>query len=126
MNDLIQQFANDDTVRLIAALVLLDIVLGIAAAVKAGIFQLNYLVDFLRNDILGKAVPYFAVWAAVRLGGDLEIGGYGAIEEVVGAGVVLALGASVLNSLSELGLGKSLPAVIAGDDPSAKIEAPKS
>ncbi len=121
MNALIQEFANDTTVRVIAALVLLDIVLGVSAAVVARTFRLNYLVDFLRNDVLGKAVPYFAVWAAVRLGGDLEIGGYGAIEEVVGMGVVLALGASVLGSLSSLGLGKSLPDSVAGSDPNAKL-----
>ena len=124
MNALIQQFANDDTVRLIAALVLLDIVLGVAAAVKLGTFQFNYLVDFLRNDILGKAVPYFAVWAAVRLGGDIEIGGWGMIEESIGAAVVVALGASVLNSIRDLGLeGKPLDGknVVAGPDPNAKI-----
>lgn len=124
MNALIQQFANDDTVRLIAALVLLDIVLGIAAAVKLGIFQFNYLVDFLRNDVLGKAVPYFAVWGAVRLAGDVSLGGIGLIEEVIGAGIVVALGASILKSVRDLGLeGKPLDGknAVAGPDPNTEL-----
>lgn len=124
MNALIEQFANDDTVRLIAALVLLDIVLGVAAALKLGIFQFNYLMDFLRNDVLGKLLPYFAVWGAVRLSGDLQLGGIGIIEETIGAGVVVALGASILNSVRDLGLenkpldGKN---AVAGPDPNAKL-----
>ncbi len=124
MNALIEQFANDDTVRLIAALVLLDIVLGVAAAIKVGTFQFNYLMDFLRNDVLGKLLPYFAVWGAVRLAGDVELGGIGIIEETIGVGIVVALGASILNSVRDLGLeGKPLDGknVIAGPDPNAKL-----
>lgn len=122
MNELIQEFANDTTVRLIAALVLLDVILGVSAAVKKKVFQVNYLMDFLRNDVLGKVVPYFAIWAAVRLGGDFKLDDFGVIEEVVGVGVIAALGASVLNSLRDLGLGSSLPDVVAANDPNAKIE----
>lgn len=124
MNALIQQFANDDTVRLIAALVLLDIVLGLAAAIKLGIFQFNYIVDFLRNDVLSKLVPYFAVWGAVRLAGDVELGGIGLIEEVIGGGIVVALGASILKSVRDLGLeGKPLDTsnAIAGPDPNTEL-----
>lgn len=124
MNTLLREFANDDTVRLISALVLVDIVLGISAAVKIGTFQFNYLMDFLRNDVLGKLIPYFAVWGAVRLGGDLTIGGFGAIEEVLGAGIVVALGASILNSIRDLKL-ESQPLnttnMVAGPDPNARL-----
>lgn len=117
MNILIREFADDPTVRLVAALVLVDFVLGIAAAVRAGTFRFGWVSDFLRADVLGKIVPYFAVWGAVRVSGDIEIAGYGAIEEVVGAAVVLALSASALNSLRDLGiLPTSTPDEVAGSD----------
>ena len=116
MQQLIEAFANDPGIRLAAALVLLDFVLGVSAALKARTFRLAWLPDFLRRDVLGKLVPYFAVWAAVRLGGDVELGGVGAIEETVNAAVVLALGASILNSLRDLGALTGAPDEIAGSD----------
>lgn len=114
---LLREFADDATVRLVAALILLDLVAGIAAGVKAKTFRFGWLSDFLRADVLGKVVPYFAVWAAVRVSGDIEIAGYGAIEEVVGGAVVLALTASVLNSLRDVGiLPEATPDTVAGED----------
>ena len=113
MIPLLREFADDPTVRLVAALILIDFVLGVAASVKAGTFRLGWLSDFLRADVLGKVVPYFAVWGAVRVSGDIEIAGYGAIEEVVGAAVVLALSASALNSLRDLGI---LPSALSKDE----------
>lgn len=117
MNALIRMFSDDPEIRLAAALILLDLVFGIAAAFKARTFRFGWLADFLRNDVLGKLVPYFAVWAAVRLGGDIDVGGYGAIEETVGAAVIASIGASVLNSLRDLGLlPATTPDAIAGTD----------
>ena len=117
MNALIEAFANDPGVRLAAVLVALDFVLGVAAAVKAHMFRIGWLADFLRADVLGKLLPYFAVWAAVRLGGDVELGGIGAIEETINGALVLAVGASILNSLRDLGaLPASTPDAVAGPD----------
>lgn len=114
MLELIRSFANDETVQLIAALVGLDFVLGVTAALVARTFRLGWLDDFLRRDVLQKAVPYFAVWAAVRLGGDIEIAGFGAIEEGVGGTVIAALAASCLNSLRDLGVLRGAPDAVAG------------
>lgn len=116
MNTLIRQFTDDPTVRLAAVMVALDFALGILAALNAHTFRLGWLSDFLRRDVLGKLVPYFAVWAAVRLGGDVELGGVGAIEETVGALVIAAVGASILNSLRDLGLLSGAPDALAGSD----------
>lgn len=116
MQQLIENFANDPGIRLAAVLVALDFVLGVAAAIAARTFRFGWLADFLRRDILQKLVPYFAVWAAVRLGGDIELGGIGAIEETVNAAVVLALGGSILNSLRDLGVLRGAPDEIAGSD----------
>lgn len=117
MNALIEQFANDPGVRMAAVLVALDFVLGVAAAFKAGLFRIGWISDFLRRDVLSKLVPYFAVWAAVRLGGDVELGGVGAIEETVNAAMMLALAGSILNSLRDLGaLPAGTPDAVAGSD----------
>jgi hypothetical protein len=116
LSELIRAFTADQTVQLVAALIALDFVMGVSAGVKAKTFRLGWLADFLRNDVLGKVVPYFAVWGAVRIGGDFELAGFGMIEETVGAAVVLALGASVLNSLRDLGFLGSAPDAVAGSD----------
>lgn len=119
MEELLRQFANDEMVILIAILVGLDLLLGVAAAVRndAQSFRLSYLTDFLRNDVLGKLVPYYAIWAAVNLGGDFEIAGIPAIEDGVGALVIAALAGSVLNSLRDMGLWQKAPDEMAGPDP---------
>lgn len=115
MRALLVQFTHDPGVRLALTLVALDVVLGVAAAVKAGSFRIGWLGDFLRADILFKLVPYFAVWAAVRVGGDVDLGGVGAIEETVNAAVVFALSGSILNSLRDLGvIPETTPDEVAG------------
>ena len=114
MTGLVDAFAGDPGVRLAATLVALDLVLGVAAALRARTFRLGWLADFLRDDVLGKLLPYFAVWAAVRVGGDLELGGVGAIEETVNAALVLTIGGSILNSLRDLGLLRGAPDELAG------------
>lgn len=119
MSALLKQFTEDPTVLLLAVLVALDVVLGVSAAVKVGKFKFVLISDFLRADVLGKLVPYYAIWAAVHLTGDVMLGDFGVIEETAGGAAVLAVGASVLNSVRDLGLGptKNLPDVIAADDP---------
>jgi len=116
MADLLRQFGDDPTVIALGGLIALDFVLGVSAALKAGTFRLSYVADLLRNDVLGKAVPYFGLWAVVHLTGDITIGDFGVIEEAAGAAAVLAVSGSVLNSLRDLGLGKSVPDAIAGPD----------
>lgn len=116
MQALIDAFTADKTVQLVGALIFLDFILGVSAGVMAGSFRFGWIADFLRADVMAKVVPYFAVWAAVRIGGDFELAGFGMIEEGVGAAVVLALGASVLHSLRDLGLLGQAPDEIAGSD----------
>jgi len=116
VQDLIHDFAADPGVRLFAALLLLDFVLGVSAAVANGTFQFGWLPDFLRKDILLKAFPYFGVWAAVRLGGDIEIAGVGAIEETVNGLIVAALAASIVKSVADLRVEWTAPALVAHSD----------
>ena len=116
MEALLRQFVDDPTVILLSALVALDVILGVLAALKIGTFKFVIISDFLRADVLGKLLPYYAIWAAVHLSGDIMLGDFGVIEESTGALAVAAVGASVLNSLRDLGLSK-LPDEVAADDP---------
>jgi len=116
MVNLLNQFTEDPTVVLLGVLVVLDVLLGVLSALKTGTFRFVLLSDYLRADVLGKLLPYYALWAAVHVTGDITIGDFGVIEEVAGATAVAAIGASVLNSLRDLGLS-SLPDEVAANDP---------
>jgi len=118
MEEALKAFGDDTVVQVIAGLVALDVLLGVLAAIvnEAQSFKFSYLVDFLRNDVLGKLVPFAGIWIVTYFAGDFEIGGVNGIQDAVAVGIVAALGASVLNSLRDLGLWKSAPDVIAGPD----------
>lgn len=123
MVNLLNQFTEDPTVVALAALVGLDVILGITSALVRKTFKLVLIADFLRADVLGKLVPYYAVWAAVHVTGDIDLGEFGVIEETSGALAIAAVGASILNSLNELRLRQpaqpemSATEVLASDDP---------
>lgn len=122
---IVNDFLDDPTVRIIAVAWVLDFLLGLFAAVKNGVFRLSYIADTFRNDVLGKILPYYTVWAAVHISGiDWSIGGLDLIEETAGAIVIAALAGSVLNSLRDLGLARSLPDTIAGPDPETPTPPP--
>jgi hypothetical protein len=116
MLELLNQFQSDPTVVGLAILVALDVVLGVLSAFKRGVFKFVIIADFLRADVLGKLLPYYGIWVAVHVGGDLMIGDLGLIEESTGALALAAIGASVLNSVKELGLS-NLPEPVAANDP---------
>lgn len=119
MVELINSFTEDPTVILIGILVGLRFVTGVLAALvdKEQAFRLAFVADILRNDVLGKVIPYFALWAAVQVGGDIDLGGLDVIEEGAAVVVIAALTGAILNSLRDLGLLGSTPDVIAGPDP---------
>lgn len=117
---LIDAFTEDPTVRLIAAAWVLDFLLGLFAAFKANVFRLSYVADTFRNDVLGKILPYYTLWAALHVTGiDWSVGGLDVVEETAGAVVIAALVGSVLNSLRDLGLLGDTPDALAGPDPAS-------
>lgn len=123
--ELLNHFADDPTVIAIAVLVALDFVLGTCAAFYTNVFRLSFFADTFRNDVLGKMIPYYALWAALHVGGvDWSVGGFDVIEETSGAVILLALIGSVTASLAALGLLRSVPVSIAGPDPSSPNPTP--
>lgn len=106
MREVVEAFTGDPKVIGLAVLVGLDILLGVAAAFKMHQFTFGRLADFLKDDVLFKLVPYYGIWAATYVGGDLVIPGIdvGAIAAAAFAAAAAAMTASIFGSLRDLGL----------------------
>jgi len=115
--DLIRQFGNDPETIAIIVLIAVDFLFGVSAAVvsKTQKINLSYLADFLRSDVLGKLVPYGGLWFLFQVSGDVQLGDLELLETAASTGIIVALVASVLKSLGDLGL--PLPTILARPDP---------
>lgn len=99
-------FFKDAKFETVGILIALDIILGIAAAFKLGTFRLSYLSDFLRNDVLGKVVPWAALYIGAKLGNTAVIGvDLGKIADAAWVAVLAALVGSLASSLYDLKVG---------------------
>jgi hypothetical protein len=105
---LIHVFFSDDKLKIAVAMIFVDFILGVVAAVKLGNFRLSYVSDLLRNDVLFKLVPWFVLYAGAIVAGQqsILIGGVtmGTVAGSVYALLVAAIGSSILVSLNELRL----------------------
>lgn len=97
-------FFGDAKFSAIAILIGVDFILGIAAAVKVGTLRFSYLADFLRNDVLQKVLPWSTLYIGAKLGDTSVLGlDLGKTADLVWAAMVIAIAASILSSLRELG-----------------------
>lgn len=103
----VHAFVNDTTFKAVIVLVLLDLILGIFASVKVGEFAFSKVTGFLKDDVLGKVLPWFTIYAAWKWAPSVDVLGVGLkeVQEAVFAGVVIALVASLTSSLADLGIG---------------------
>lgn len=109
--------------QLIAAFVFVafDFVLGVLAALylgwknqDGGGFKFGRLVDFLGDDVLGKVLPWAAIYVFSQMYTGLSIFGVDleSIATGIWVGVLAALIASMATSLADLGLGiQKIPVV---------------
>lgn len=108
LNVWIHTFAHDKKIHIALLLIGIDLIVGVAAALKGGTFRLSYLADFMRNDILGKLIPYFVLYvlALVSGGTNIVIPGldFGFLAGAAYATLVAAIGASIIASIRHLGL----------------------
>ena len=122
MQSFFNAFFEDARVQTVLLLIALDLALGVIAALKVGNFRLSFIADFLRNDVLGKVVPFAVLYAGYKYAGSVDIVIPGVDLELVmdGAWVIVlaALVGSLLSSLKDLGLmPDSAPPEIVGPDP---------
>jgi hypothetical protein len=105
---LLHAFFADDKLKIALAMIFVDFVLGVVAAVKLGNFRLAYVSDLLRNDVLFKLVPWFVVYAGAVVAGQQTILIPGVTIGTVAGSLygllVAAIGASIIGSLNELRL----------------------
>lgn len=105
LGDVVRAFVSDDTFKAVVVLIILDLILGIIASVKQGEFAFSKVTAFLRDDVLGKVLPWFALYAGWKWAPQADLLGVGLseIQAVVFAGVAVALIASLTSSLADLG-----------------------
>ena len=53
LSDYLNVFVHDQKLKAVLVLIVLDLVLGIAASVKGSEFNLSFVANFLRDDVLG-------------------------------------------------------------------------
>jgi len=102
-------FASDDKLHGVFVLILADLIFGVLAAFKTHTFVLKRLSDVLHDDVLGKVLPWFGLYAfglanASAIGvGDVTID-FGTIADGAFIAVIAALTASIYGSLRDLGV----------------------
>jgi hypothetical protein len=118
MIPLLRMLAEDPKIQALFALIVLDFVLGVAAAVKRGEFRLSYIGATFKDDIAGRLIPYAVLVAALRVGSDLVLPGLdlGIIEGGAFTVFALALSGSLMASLKDLGIAPRLPDALAGPE----------
>ena len=128
MTEWLNAFFEDSRTQVLLLLIILDLALGILAAVVAGGFRLSYIADFARNDLLAKVLPFFVIYGGYKYAASADLVIPGLDLEVVMNGVwvivLAALVGSVINSLRDLGLFQGLSDVIAGPDPATPAPPP--
>ncbi len=116
ITQILHSFAGDKQVKAVVILIAADLILGVLAAAKLGTFRLTYISNFLRNDVVGKVLPWFALYAFGQTSGASVLGvDFGTIADAAFIGVTAALAGSLASSLKDLGIG--LPDAIGGHAP---------
>lgn len=107
------EFAHDKQLYAVVVLIVVDLLLGVAAALYAGTFALSKITGFLHDDVLGKVFPWFVLFAVAKFAPNADVLGidFNQIQTVAWALVLAALTGSLLASLNDFGI--SMPKQIA-------------
>ncbi len=114
---------NDPLLRTFLFALIVDLLLGVLAAVKAGSFQIGYLPRTLRDDLLLKGVPLLVLVAGSKAAGDVDIVIPGLDLGDLAAGAfalaIAGLAASILSSVHDLFPALNVPSKLNGGDQTA-------
>jgi len=91
--ELVLRFLQDARVITIFALVVIDVVTGIAAAIKRGEFSWGKMGDFYRTNVLPYIISYLPVYVVFQY-----LGMY--IGDVLSEGIVTLLWAPIVSNLA--------------------------
>ena len=100
------EFAHDKQLYAVLILIVVDLVLGVAAAVYTRTFAFSKITGFLHDDVLGKVFPWFVLFAIAKFAPGADIIGvdFNQLQTVAWALVLVALGASLTASLADFGI----------------------
>lgn len=107
ISGLLSSFAHDEQLKAVVILIVADLVLGVLAAVynKEQSFGLHFVANFMHNDVLGKVVPWFVLFAIGKNSSQSLLGvDFGTLADGAWAAVTLALVGSLTTSLSDFGV----------------------
>lgn len=115
----LHSFADDQLLQAVLVLIVVDLLLGVLAAVKLKTFRLSYIGDFARTDLLGKVLPWFILYAAGKAAPSTEVIGINLsdVADAVGVFVAAALVGSLVSSVGDLFPGVTLPKALSGENP---------
>jgi len=109
--ELVIAFFTDPRVKAIGALIIMDVLLGVAAALKAGDFDFKKVGSFYQTNVLPYILGYLAFYIGTKiivdpaaiLGEWSHIVGEAAIS-IAWAAIIASLGGSIWSNVKKLGL----------------------
>ena len=108
-----REFAHDKQLYAVLVLIVVDLVLGVAAAAYKNQFAFSKITGFLHDDVLGKVFPWFVIFAVAKFAPNADVVGidFNQIQTAAWALVLVALVASLTSSLADFGI--QMPKVLA-------------
>lgn len=104
-SQILNSFVHDTQVHAVAVLIAADIVFGVVAALKLGTFRWKLIADYLMEDVVGKVVPWLALFAFGKVSTSSVAGiDFGTIADAAFVTATLALVGSLTQSLQDLGV----------------------
>lgn len=105
ITDIINSFVHDTQLKAVAILIAADLVFGTVAALKTGTFKFQLVSNFLKDDVLGKVLPWVALFAFGKVSTASVAGiDFGNIADGAFVLATAALVGSLVTSLQDLGL----------------------
>jgi len=112
--DLVVAFFADPRVQAIGALIIMDVILAIAAALKSKEFDFKKVGEFYQTNVIPYVLGYLAFYVGTKLivdpaailGEWSHVVGEAAIS-IAWAAIIASLGGSIVASLKKLGLGSA-------------------
>lgn len=100
----IRAFASDDKTRLIIAAILIDVIMGIAAAIHIGIFDAQKVAKFHATNVLPYVLAYMLLWALQMFGlqAVLPDSLKDALASISFGTIVTTLTGSIINNIARL------------------------
>lgn len=102
--DTIRAFATDDKTRVIIGAILIDVILGVSAAMRIGTFDVTAIAKFHSTNVLPYVLAYLLLWSlqVFGLASALPLTLSDSIASVSFGTIVTTLTGSIVNNVGRL------------------------